>query len=124
MKRMVVTKMLTSAKIICQKTLPKVVSHDARPNLPANCCRLTSMEVTGTETVSSSPTMPIMPRVSARPCRNAREVVFQIRLSARSTTAKTHEPAQSTTTMQVMMTPTPKSERELIVDSRNSPEPG
>ena len=126
---MTVTRMLRSRKTTCQKTLPKVASQAQRSSWrgesrPASCWTATSSDVTSTETVSSSPTTPIMPSVSARPCRNAREVVFQMRLSARSTTAKTHEPAQSTTTTQVMMTPVPKSESERIVVSRNSPEPG
>ncbi len=89
-----------------------------------SCCSATRIEVRKTETVSSSPTAPIMPSVSARPCRNARGRVPQMRLSARSMTAKTHEPAHSVTTMQLMMTPVPTLESERTVARRNSPEPG
>src|SRR5215213_2711970 len=51
------------------------------------------MDVRKTERMSSTPTAPIMPSVSARPWRNVRGRVPQMRLSARSMTAKTYEPA-------------------------------
>jgi hypothetical protein len=62
-------------------------------------------DVTNTDNESSKPTIPTMPTVSARPCQNVLDVAPQIRFKARSITANTHEPAQKTTTMQVMIAP-------------------
>ena len=63
--------------------------------------------------------MPTIPIVSARPCKNVRDVVPQIRFSGRSTTAKTHEPAHNTMTTQVMIAPMLRSENAPIVSRRN-----
>ena len=74
--------------------------------------------------MSRSPTAPIMPSVSARPCMKPRGRVPQMRLSARSMTAKTHDPAHSVTTMALMSRPSRPPASDLIVARRNSPEPG
>ena len=67
---------------------------------------------------------PIMPIVSARPCRKVREVAPQIRFRARSITAKTQEPAHSTTMKQLMSTPVPTDENDRIVSCKKAREPG
>src|ERR687886_610015 len=128
-KRVMVTSMLTSAKTSCHVALAiklsvGLCSRTRSGNLAANCCKATSTDVTRTETESNKPTIPTMPRVSARPCRKVRDVVPQMRFSARSTTAKTQEPAQSTTTAQVIITSVLRLESERIVERRNSEEPG
>src|SRR6185312_8951593 len=84
----------------------------------------TSTEVIKTETARMTPTIPIMPIVIARPCQNARAVVLQILLSERSMTEKTHDPAQKTITMQLMITPVLSEERERTVSRRNLAEAG
>src|ERR1043166_277281 len=83
----------------------------------------TRIEVTTTENASNKPTSPTMPIVSARPCKNVRETAPQMRLSARSTTANTHEPAQNTMITHVRTAPTPISENASIVSRRNLLEP-
>ena len=67
---------------------------------------------------------PIMASVNPRPCNSVRGFVPHKRLIARSTTLKTQEPAQSITTMQVMMTVGPTFSNERIVARKNSREPG
>src|SRR5687767_4329226 len=129
MKSTAVTTKLKIAKTICQKTLPTVNNigylaswrGDSRPAISR---RATTTDVIRTDSDNNAPTIPIMPTVNARPCQNVRDVAPQMRLSARSITAKTHEPAQITTTTQVMITPVPTDESERTVSRRNLPEPG
>src|ERR1044072_3739627 len=79
----------------------------------------TSREVKSTESDSNKPTIPTMPSVIARPCQKVRETAPQIRLSARSITAKTQEPAQNTSTTHVTIAPTLSSENCPIVSRKN-----
>src|SRR6185503_17999689 len=128
-KRVTVIKKLATAKTPCQKTLPAEFSSVycatwRGESLSAISRSRSTTEVSNTEKASSIPTIPIMPIVSARPCQNARAVVCQILFSARSMTAKTHEPAQSVTIKHVMRAPVPTEDIERIVSRRNLPEPG
>ena len=65
----------------------RLTTHPEEESRPAISCNANSTEVTITDTDSSNPTIPIIPRVNARPCRKVRGIVPQIRFSARSTTA-------------------------------------
>lgn len=113
----------------CQKTLLTESSMGYLANwrgeiLPATSRSATAHDVISTETESSTPTIPIIPIVIARPCQNVRDIVPQILFNARSSTEKTHDPAQSTTMTQVIIIPVPTEERDRTVSRRKLLDPG
>src|SRR6266436_493618 len=126
---MTVIRKLKIAKMPCQKTLPTAsrIGYLAiwrGENLPAISRNATNHEVISTETDNSTPTMPIIPIVIARPCQNVLEIVPQIRFNACSSTEKTQEPAHSTTITQVIIIPVPTDDRERTVSRKKLLDPG
>jgi len=112
------------AKMTCQNALPTDSSNGKRAScrgesLSVMSRKPTMMDVSNAESESNKPTTPTIPIVNARPCKNVLEVAPQMRLSARSTTANTQEPAHSTSTTHVTIAPKPRSFDALIVSRRN-----
>ena len=91
---------------------------------PRDVARTPILARGGAAAATADTTRAAIPSVSARPCQNVRDVVPQIRFSARSTIEKTHEPAQSTMTTHVTMTPVPTDESDRIVSRKNFEEAG
>src|SRR5262245_14750744 len=121
--------MLTNSNENCQSTLSakeeNLMRWRTREGIrAATFCSVTNKDVIRTEQDSKHPTIPIIPRLSARPCRKVREVVLQIRLRARSMTENTHVPAHNTIPTQLTITPVPTLERDSTVVRKNLPNPG
>src|SRR5262249_39688590 len=113
----------------CSNALPNIGSRAYRSSCrgdsrAANSCSATRIEVIKTESDKSTPTIPIIPTVSARPCQKVRDVVFQILFKERSMTENTHEPAQTTMMTQLMIMPVLTEESDRIVSRRNFADAG